>query len=97
MIKYRQSQKAKFNNCTENDTEVLRRRSKKKHLAKERGIGGLTEGTEKQHYWFGFPFVDQIDMSDAMQSVVSTNKLGKERMGTSELKSYKNKLRCAKK
>lgn len=37
---------------------------RQKHLAKERGIESLTEGTEKQHFWFVFPFVDQTDMSD---------------------------------
>lgn len=56
-------------------------------------MGGLTEGREKQHYWFVFPFVEQTNMSDAMQSVVCTEKWGEERMGTSELKSLL-KINC---
>lgn len=42
-------------------------------------MGGLTEGTEKQDYWFVFPFVDQT-MSDSMQSVC-TGKIGERKAG----------------
>lgn len=38
-------------------------------------MGGLTEGTDKKDYWFGFLFVDQTNVSDAVQSVVCTGKI----------------------
>lgn len=59
---------------------------------------GLTEGTENQGYWFVFPFVDQTDMSDAMQSVVCTGKIGGRKTGNIQTKErHKNYLCCAKK
>lgn len=48
-------------------------------------MGDLTEGTEKQDYWFVFPFVDQT-MSDAMQSVVCTGKIGGRKTGNIQAK-----------
>lgn len=49
-------------------------------------MGGLTEGTEKQDYWSVFPFVDQTNMSDAMQSVVCTGKIGGRKTGSIQTK-----------
>lgn len=56
-------------------------------------MGGLTEGTEKQDYWFGSPFVDQTDVSDTMQSVVCTGKIGGRKTGN-KLKSVR-RTSCA--
>lgn len=49
-------------------------------------MGNLTDGTEKHYCRFVLPFVDQTDKSDTKQSGVCRQNIGKERMGTSELK-----------
>lgn len=49
-------------------------------------MGGLTEGTENQDCWFGFPFVDQTNTSDAIQSVVCAGKNGGRKTGNIQTK-----------
>lgn len=49
-------------------------------------MGGVTEGSEKVDYWFVFPFVDQADISDAMQSAVCTGKIGGRKTGNIQTK-----------